>query len=145
MESESLSITHVFSSNYFENGAFVLLDSFEASLQFTSDQSIIHTFEFKLFCVKFTVVNWFSSCRGPRNRSLSAALAWAHGHLPSLQASPEGLTNNSNGQAEHGGVGQRLIGWRPWPTFGCSVKLVKNCWQCVLCLIAIYNIYKCRC
>lgn len=57
MESESLSITHVFSSNYFENGAFVLLDSFEASLQFTSDQSIIHTFEFKLFCVKFTVVN----------------------------------------------------------------------------------------
>lgn len=46
----------------------------------------LHTFEFKLLCVKFTVVNWSSCCRGPRNGPASAALACAHGHLPSLQA-----------------------------------------------------------
>lgn len=41
--------------------------------------------------------------------------------------------------------GSATHGWRPWRAFGCSVKLGKNCWQCVLCFIAIYTIYKCRC
>lgn len=106
-------------------------------------QSILHIFEFKLCCVKLTVVHWSSSCRGPRNGPLSATAACAHGHLPSLWARLETLAGDSS-QGEHGDTGEQPTDEVP-DTDGCLVKLLKGVWQCALCPIAMYAIYKCRC